>query len=85
MLPIFHSAADEVSRTNRYCGKFGDEEAFVLLVNGEGITYVEKVQQGLLMERSTSTMKIKTIECLTWEPINTADTVVIRFLINQCI
>ena len=42
LLPIFHSAADEVSRTNRYCGKFGDEEAFALLVNGEELHMLKK-------------------------------------------
>ena len=64
LLPIFHSAADEVSRTNRYCGKFGDEEAFVLLANG-GITYVEKVQQGLLkMPKAPMAIRIDLISFL---------------------
>ena len=41
--PSFISAAEDViAGQNNYGGKFGDEEAFMLLVDGKGIEHFKK-------------------------------------------
>ena len=43
----FCSKKDVVGGTNGYSGKFGDEEASMLLIDGKGVTNFKKIVTGV--------------------------------------